>query len=272
MGVLTLLTDFGLTDTYVGVMKGAITQINPTLTVIDLTHHIPPQDIAAARFHLMTAYPYFPAGTVHVAVVDPGVGGQRRAIALQLSDGYLVGPDNGLFGGVLEHRPVLAAVELSHPAYWRVPSPSATFHGRDVFAPVGAHLASGVALAELGRAIAPDSLIQLDLPPWNREGQVLTGHIQAIDHFGNAITTIPGSAVLGYIWNLRVWNLRVGVAASLAEQYGPIPGCKTYADSSPGSLMALIGSHGYVEIACNQGNAQQQLGLAVGDAVQIVLG
>ncbi|MBF2084802.1 SAM-dependent chlorinase/fluorinase [Thermoleptolyngbya sp. C42_A2020_037] len=267
MGILTLLTDFGLTDTYVGVMKGAIAQINPTLTVIDLTHQIPPQDIAAARFHLMTAYPYFPAGTVHVAVVDPGVGGQRRAIALQLSDGYLVGPDNGLFGGVLEHRPVLAAVELTNSAYWRTPSPSATFHGRDVFAPVGAHLASGVALAELGRAIAPDSLIQLDLPPWNREGQVLTGHIQAIDHFGNAITTIPGSAVSGC-----TWNLRVGVGASPAEQYGLIPSGKTYVDSNPGALLALIGSHGYVEIACNQGNAQQQLGLAVGDSVRLDLG
>lgn len=267
MGVLTLLTDFGLIDPYVGVMKGAIAQVNPMLTVIDLTHQIPPQDIAAARFHLMTAYPYFPAGTVHVAVVDPGVGGQRRAIALQCTNGYLVGPDNGLFSGVLERDPVLAAVELTNPAYWRTPSPSATFHGRDVFAPVGAHLASGVALAELGRAIAPDSLIQLDLPTWKQEGKSLTGHIQAIDHFGNAITTIPASAV-----SEKVWELWVGASTSPAEQCVPIPGGKTYADSNPGDLLAVIGSHGYVEIACNQGNAQQRLGLAVGDGVRLVLG
>lgn len=190
-----------------------------------------------------------------------------RAIALQCSGGYLVGPDNGLFGGVLEGDPVLAAVELTNSAYWRTTSPSATFHGRDLFAPAGAHLASGVALAELGRAIAPDSLIQLDLPTWKQHGQNLTGHIQAIDHFGNAITNIPASAVSGH-----AWTLRVGVGASPAEQYDLIPSGKTYADSDPGTLLALIGSHGYVEIACNQGNAQQQLGLAVGDTVWLVLG
>lgn len=259
MGILTLLTDFGLSDTYVGVMKGAIAQIDPTLTVIDLTHQIPPQDVATARFHLMAAYPYFPAGTVHVAVVDPGVGGPRRAIALQLASGYLVGPDNGLFGGVLEIDPVLAAVELTNPAYWRTASPSATFHGRDVFAPVGAYLARGVALAELGRAIAPDSLVRLDLPTWQQNGPSMTGHIQAFDHFGNAITTIPAAAAAG-----SVWELRVGAR--------PIPAGKTYADAAPGDLLALIGSHGYVEIACNQGSARQALGLAIGDAVWLVLG
>ncbi|MFQ3618567.1 MAG: SAM-dependent chlorinase/fluorinase [Cyanobacteriota bacterium] len=259
MGILTLLTDFGLADTYVGVMKGAIAQIDPTLTVIDLTHQIPPQDVAAARFHLMAAYPYFPAGTVHVAVVDPGVGGQRRAIALQLANGYLVGPDNGLFSGVLERNPVLAAVELTNPAYWRVPCPSATFHGRDVFAPVGAYLARGVALAELGRAIAPDSLVRLDLSTWQQDGRSVTGQIQAFDHFGNAITTIPAAATSG-----SAWELRVGAR--------PIPAGKTYADAAPGNLLALIGSHGYVEIAYNQGSARQELGLAIGDAVRLVLG
>ncbi|GAB4473945.1 MAG: SAM-dependent chlorinase/fluorinase [Elainellaceae cyanobacterium] len=267
MGILTLLTDFGLADTYVGVIKGAIAQIDPTLTVIDLTHQIPPQDIATARFHLKAAYPYFPAGTVHVAVVDPGVGGQRRAIALQLARGCLVGPDNGLFSGVLEIDPALAAVELTNPTYWRTASPSATFHGRDVFAPVGAYLARGVALAELGRAIALDSLVRFDLPAWQQDGRSMTGHIQAIDHFGNAITTIPASAAPG-----TSWELRVGVGASPAEQYRPIPTGKTYTDAAPGDLLALIGSHGYVEIACNQGSAQQQLGLAVGDVVRLILG
>jgi S-adenosylmethionine hydrolase len=259
MGILTLLTDFGLVDTYVGAMKGAIAQIDPTLTVIDLTHQIPPQDVATARFHLMAAYPYFPAGTVHVAVVDPGVGGQRRAIALQLASGYLVGPDNGLFSGVLEIAPPLTAVELTNPNYWRTASPSNTFHGRDVFAPVGAYLARGVALAELGRAIAPDSLVRLDLPTWQQNGRNIIGHIQAIDHFGNAITTIPASAAPG-----TAWELRVGTRS--------IPAGKTYNDAAPGDLLALIGSHGYVEIACNQGIAQQELGIAVGDPILLILG
>lgn len=266
MGILTLLTDFGLADPYVGMMKGAIAQIDPTLTVIDLTHQIPPQDVATARFHLMTAYSYFPAGTVHMAVVDPGVGSQRRAIALQLSDGYLVGPDNGLFSGVLAANPPLAAVELTNPAYWRTASPSATFHGRDVFAPAGAHLACGVVLADLGRAITPDSLVRLDLPTWQQDGHSITGHIQAIDHFGNAITTIPAAAVSG-----ADWELRVGVGASPAEPYRPIPARRTYADAEPGSLLALIGSHGYVEIACNQGSARQALGIAVGDPILLIL-
>lgn len=241
-----------------GVMKGAIAQINPALTVIDLTHQIPPQDIAAARFHLMAAYPYFPAGTVHVAVVDPGVGGTRRAIALQLTDGYLVGPDNGLFGGVVEGHPVVAAVELVNPAYWRTASPSVTFHGRDVFGPVGAHLASGVALTELGPAIAPDSLIKLDIPPWQQAETYITGHVQTIDQFGNAITTIPAVAVAGQTWELRLGDRT-------------IPHCQTYSDRHPGDLLTLIGSHGFVEIACSQGSAEATLGIRVGQAVALRL-
>ncbi|MCY7320267.1 MAG: SAM-dependent chlorinase/fluorinase, partial [Phormidesmis sp. CAN_BIN36] len=131
--ILTLLSDFGLSDVYVAVMKGAIAQINSALTVIDLTHQVLPQDIATARFHLMNAYPYFPAGTVHVAVVDPGVGSLRRAIAIQLESGFLVAPDNGLVSGVLSQNSAIAAVELTNPFYWRTASPSTTFHGRGGF-------------------------------------------------------------------------------------------------------------------------------------------
>ena len=168
--VLTLLTDFGLSDCYVGVMKGVIAQVNASLNVIDLTHQIPPQNVALARFALMTAFPYFPVGTVHVAVVDPGVGGTRRAIALAVGEdaaqpsGFLVGPDNGLFSGVLTTYPAIAAVELTEPQYWRSPTPSATFHGRDIFAPVGAYLANGVPLNEVGQSIAPETLVSLDVP------------------------------------------------------------------------------------------------------------
>jgi len=136
--LITLLSDFGLKDVYVGVMKGVIAQINPGLTVVDLTHQIPPQNIAAARFNLMNAYLYFPVGTVHVAVVDPGVGSHRRGIALQIDAGFLVGPDNGLFSGVVHQTGVIAAVELTNAQYWWTPTPSTTFHGRDIFAAVGA--------------------------------------------------------------------------------------------------------------------------------------
>lgn len=266
--VLTLLTDFGLEDTYVGVMKGVIAQINPQVRVIDLTHQIPPQNVALARFALMTACPYFPAGTVHLAVVDPGVGSQRRSIALAFGapeqpTGFLVGPDNGLFSGVLSQSPVSRVVELTNSRYWLTSQPSTTFHGRDIFAPVAAHLARGVALADLGTPIAADSLVQLDLPQVEQiqlptDATRWTGAIQAIDHFGNLITTIPASLITGNSWAVRV-NQRMVV------------GRATYADCPTGEPLALIGSHGWVEIAVNRGNAQKQLGVSLGESIQVIV-
>lgn len=254
--ILTLLSDFGLRDVYVGVMKGAIAQINPTLTVVDLTHQVPPQNIAAGRFCLMNAYPYFPGGTVHVAVVDPGVGSQRRAIAVELANGFLVGPDNGLFSGVLSQSPARAAVELTNPEYWRTSHPAATFHGRDIFAPVGAHIASGVSLDKLGRAIDSATLVQLALPERTQTETGVSGCIQYIDSFGNLVTNIPAAYLQGKTWSVTVNELT-------------IPATSTYSDSSVGSAIALIGSHGWVEIAVSCGNAQSQLQLNCGDRVQV---
>ena len=136
---IAVLTDFGLEDGYVGIMKGVMTTINPNIPIIDLTHQIPPQQIWAARFCLMNAYPYFPKDTVFLAVVDPGVGSQRRSVAIKCSQGYLVGPDNGLFSGILAQDLAVKAVSLTNTDYWRVPNVSLTFHGRDIFAPVAAY-------------------------------------------------------------------------------------------------------------------------------------
>ena len=278
--LVTLLSDFGLSDSYVGIMKGAIAQVKAALTVIDLTHQIPPQNVALARFALMTAYPYFPSGTVHIAVVDPGVGGTRRAIAIAVGEdeahptGFLVGPDNGLFSGVLAAHPVIAVVELTEPQYWRTPKPSATFHGRDLFAPVGAHLASGVPLNQLGISIEPETLVLLDVPSCSQiearspslaqvDGAIdvgatkLMGCVQAIDHFGNVITTIPEAQVRGRKWSLLVSDVN-------------LLGKETYSDSQPGDLLALVGSHGWVEIAINGGNAQAKLKLELGMPVHVV--
>jgi S-adenosylmethionine hydrolase len=246
--ILTLLTDFGLSDAYVAVMKGAIAQVNPHIQVIDITHQIPPQSVALARFQWMNAYPYFPDGTVHVAVVDPGVGSARRAIAVQLESGFLVCPDNGLVSGVLSQWKATAAVELTNAHYWRVSAPSQTFHGRDIFAPVGAHLASGVPLRKLGRAIELDTIVQFPISNPTRTDHTLEGSIQAIDHFGNLITNISGTEVEGRVWSVTI-------------SYTTYLGKTTYADSEPGEVLALIGSHGWIEIAVNQGNAQRQLGL-----------
>ncbi len=272
-GIVTLLSDFGLADTYVGVMKGAIAQINPALTVIDLTHQIPPQNIAAARFALLSAIPYFPVGTVHLAVVDPGVGSQRRAIAVILGDtlnqpfSLLVGPDNGLFSHLVSplgnQYPILTAVELTNSQYWRTTTPSSTFHGRDVFAPVAAHLATGVAMGSVGEEIAPDTLVKLDLLPVQQQQlgadlYKVTGVIQTIDHFGNLVTNIPASAVMGKLWLVRTTA-------------GQLHGRQTYSNVPPGNLLALIGSHGWVEIAVNGGNAHTQLKLDWGATVEILV-
>ncbi|HEY9729104.1 MAG TPA: SAM-dependent chlorinase/fluorinase [Chroococcales cyanobacterium] len=264
--IVTLLSDFGLSDVYVGVMKGTIAQINPALTIIDLTHLIPPQDIAAARFNLMEAYPYFPDGTVHVAVVDPGVGSYRRAIALQLDTGFLVGPDNGLFSGVLSQTNIITAVELTNSHYWRTATPSTTFHGRDIFAPVGAHLASGVPIESLGDAIAPETLVQFQLPERIPTDRDIVGCIQYSDRFGNLVTNIPAADVRG-----KTWSVAVPESPPQMLHQRIIPSSQTYSDRPLGEAVALIGSHGWVEIAVNGGSAQSQLQMAVGARVTVLL-
>lgn len=255
---ITLLTDFGDQDSYVGAMKGAIACIHPSLMVIDLTHQIPPQDLTAARFHLMNAVPYFPAGTVHLAVVDPGVGSQRRGIAVQLSTGFLVGPDNGIFSGVLHQNPAQRVVELTQTQYWRSPHPSSTFHGRDIFAPVAAHLARGVPIQQVGQPIDPASLVQLEMPSCQRLDNRIEGVIQYIDRFGNLITNIPGQTVEGQAWH------------AVLNDAG-LPGNRTYADVDFGNGTALIGSHGWVEIAVRGGSARTQFDSSIGTPVQVVL-
>ncbi|MEG3974523.1 SAM-dependent chlorinase/fluorinase [Microcoleus sp. herbarium8] len=280
--IITLLTDFGLSDVYVGVMKGTIAQINPQLKVIDITHQIPSQNIAAARFCLMTAFAYFPAETVHIAVVDPGVGSSRRAIAIKCANCFLVGPDNGLFSGVLsreralalakrsEGKPAptgaaptkrIAAVELTNSQYWRSPFASSTFHGRDIFAAAGAHLANGVPLEELGECIDPASLVQLQIPNYAVTGTGATGCVQYVDRFGNLITNIPNNCIVSNNWSVIISNSCDPIH---------IPSGKTYSDSKPGDLIAITGSDGWLEIAVNGGSAQSVLKLDCGAIVQLL--
>ncbi len=257
--IITLLSDFGTQDVYVAVMKGVIAQIAPQVTVVDLTHQIPPQNIALASFQLAIAQAHFPAGTVHLAVVDPGVGGSRRGIAFQTGTSYFVGPDNGLFTGVLTTASSAksVAVELTHPKYWYNQQPSPTFHGRDIFAAVAAHLANGVHVRDFGPAIPPTRLLRLPLGHYQQTETGFTGAIQAIDRFGNLITTLPSNCVSGQAWAIH--------AAGKV-----IPGVRTYSDRPYGAMIGLIGSHGWLEIAVNGGNAQVTLGLGLGNSVQVV--
>lgn len=256
--IITLLSDFGYQDVYVGVLKGVILQINPQIRLVDLTHAIPPQDIGSGSFQLANACAYFPSGTVHLVIVDPGVGSQRRGIAMQTQRGFFVGPDNGLFSLVLDQDPPLAAVELTNPDYWRSSTPSATFHGRDIFAPVAAHLASGVSLEQLGESIPVTELVRLPHQSYQPILGGWQGHIQAIDGFGNLITNLPAELIVSQAWQLELGG-RI------------VKGCQTYSQVERGGLVGLVGSHGWLEVAVNGGSAAQVLDLKVGDGVRLWL-
>lgn len=258
-GLITLTTDFGLADGYVGVMKGVMAAVAQQqgfgpLQFIDITHGIAPQDVAAGRFHLAQAVSYFPRGTVHLGVVDPGVGGGRRAIAVEFERGWLVGPDNGLFSGLWERFPARAAVVLNRPRFWRGAEPSRTFHGRDIFAPVAAHLAGGVPLEEVGDRMDVADLVQLPISVAVAEADGWRGMVQHVDQFGNVITTVAADALAGNLCVVEVAGEQVGAVSS-------------YGNGEVGELIALVGSHGWVEVAVNGGSAAERLGIGVGEEV-----
>ncbi|HLZ27025.1 MAG TPA: SAM-dependent chlorinase/fluorinase [Chloroflexota bacterium] len=235
---MTLLTDFGLADTYVGQVKGAILAVASSATLVDLTHAVPPQDIRAGAFLLWSAVEPFPAGTVHLAVVDPGVGSARRAVAIRAARGdVFVGPDNGLLGPAVERLGgCAAAVALTEPAYWRSGNlPSATFHGRDVFGPVAGHLAAGVLLEELGYAVDDLQHVSLPVP----DG--LSGEVLHVDTYGNLVTNLRSDS-LPAGFRVRVGQCSVEPAA----HYAAVP---------PGALLALAGSTGLLEIAARDASA-----------------
>jgi S-adenosyl-L-methionine hydrolase (adenosine-forming) len=254
---IALVTDFGLRDGYGGIMKGVIAGIAPQVLVIDLSHQIPPQDVAAGRFCLLNAAPYFPLGTIFLGVVDPGVGTGRQAIAVQFDQGYFVGPNNGLGSGLFTEKTFRAAVVLDNPRYWRSPNQSmisSTFHGRDIFAPVAAHLARGVPLNLVGSPLGKKSIINLNLPTYQNFGKTHRGVIQHIDHFGNLISNLPGSICQGQKGQV-----------TFAGQVVPL--VQTYGDVAIARPCALIGSHGWLEISVNQGSAQHLFHAQRGDEI-----
>lgn len=258
--IITLLTDFGVEDVYVGIMKGVIAGIHPHAHVIDLTHQVSPQNIVLGSFQLGNAYPHFPLGTIHVAVVDPGVGSHRRALAIQMPSGILIGPDNGLFSHVLMQEEAITAVELTNRQYWYLEQPSNTFHGRDIFAPAAAYVARGLSLQSLGSTCPLSSLATLPtIRTWQPTQNGGMGHIQAIDYFGNLITNIPAAEAQNHTWALQIGQHCINSATSYNTT-----------DVHP-TLTALIGSHGWLEIALPNGAAHQVLNSKVGDSVQLHL-
>jgi S-adenosylmethionine hydrolase len=256
MPVLTLTTDFGQEDGYVGTMKGVILSIAPQARIVDISHDITPQNIRQAAYVLSTAAPYFPPDTVHVVVVDPGVGSARRPIAVRTESACYVAPDNGVLSYPLA-EPQAAVVHLDRPAYW-LPAISHTFHGRDIFSPVGAHLAAGVAFDAVGSAISDAVAFPLPQPERLADGS-LRGQVLHADRFGNLITDIPMSWLSeGEGWSFEIAGQRI-VGLSV-----------TYAAVGRGTLVALAGSEGLLEIAVREGSAAEVLGADAGTEVVAV--
>ncbi|HVM47797.1 MAG TPA: SAM-dependent chlorinase/fluorinase [Candidatus Acidoferrum sp.] len=258
MSVITLTTDFGTRDWFVGTMKGVMLRIQPRARLVDITHEVPPGDIRAGAFALAAACRFFPKGTVHVAVVDPGVGSARRAIAVQTADCSFVAPDNGLLSWALTTQRVRAIHALEEERYFLRPV-SHTFHGRDIFAPVVAHLSRGVPLRKLGPALT--DIVRLDWrePRLLRRG--IEGEVVYVDRFGNAITNLRQDALQRADW--VVCETRGGRRRVPAGQF--------YQAVPVGSPVALAGSSGFVEIAVNGGSAASVLGLMPGSRVGLVL-
>lgn len=254
--IITLTTDFGEVDGYVGTMRGVILGICPQATLADLSHGVPPQDIRAGAFVLYQAVAYFPPETIHCVVVDPGVGSERRAVAVRTARGTFVAPDNGVLSLVLAREAAQAAVSLTNPAY-QLAEVSTTFHGRDIFSPAAAHLAAGVPLTEFGPPVT--DLVRFPVPrPESRAGGALEAHVMHIDRFGNLILDVEAGDLAG---GQPLFRLKAITIQGLA---------RTFADVAVGQPLAYVGScYHHLEIAVRNGNAARQFGVKMGDPVII---
>ena len=272
--IVVFTTDFGLSDAYAGVMKGVALIINPNLRLIDLTHQILPQNVAQGSFILGINHRFFPRDAIHVAVVDPGVGTDRRPVLLTTPCGRFVAPDNGLLSGVITGYlgpvptaagpvalpPELSAIHLTNPDYWRQPV-SHTFHGRDIFTPVAAHLSLGVAPEDLGEPI--DSLHYLPMPQPVSQGGTITGQVVYQDVYGNLVTNITGDSLpSGEDLEVRIKGRSI---VGLSRTFN---GSSVHVGKD--GLIALLGSHGYLEVALPNGSAAELLSAGEGEAVTVV--
>lgn len=258
--IIALFTDFGTRDAYVAQLKGAILSLHPTVQLIDLTHQVDAFDVRAAAYVLDAAARYFSAGTIFVAVVDPGVGTRRRPLLLATqADKFYVGPDNGLFTRVVQREGLKAAYVLTQSAYF-LPQVSATFHGRDIFGPVAAHLARGVAAAQFGPRI--EDMVQLLYTQPQRVGETISGEILHLDHFGNIATNIPAALCTDFVPGQTI-------ACTVAGHTQVISFVETYGAGPQAQLVCLINSNDEFEIALPGGAASAQLGVKVGERVRV---
>ncbi len=258
MSIITLTTDFGSDSQYAAAMKGVILSICPAATIVDLSHEVPPQDVRHAAILLDNAADWFPAETIHVAVVDPGVGTDRAIVYARIGRQQFIAPDNGLLSRLAARTPPSKVVRLTDPAYW-LERVSTTFHGRDIMAPAAAHLALGLDPDRLGSPF--DRLITLDWPEPRQSAKRLDGEVIEIDSFGNLITNLTADMFAG-----RPSDRRVRVVCDRYETWGI---CRAYAEQPRGTLVALIGSGGRLELASVGDNAAQRLGVGVGSPVTL---
>ncbi|CAB5126622.1 hypothetical protein D3OALGA1CA_3402 [Olavius algarvensis associated proteobacterium Delta 3] len=262
MPVITLLTDFGLDDEYVGIMKGVILSLCPQARIIDISHHVAPQHVHGGAFMLRSAYRYFPAKTIHIAVVDPGVGSSRSIVAIRTEEHVFMAPDNGLLTWILEETQIEQAVRVDNPHHALTPI-SRTFHGRDVFAPAAAHLACGSEFASLGSPMDPDHLIRLPLERAGvSEDGSLVGSVIHIDRFGNLVTDIDRHLMDLFVGDRRYPEVEIAVGGTVVHGISNM-----YADAEPGRPVAVIGSRGFLELAVNQGHAAEKTGSRAGDRI-----
>lgn len=259
--IISLTTDFGQQNGFVGVMKGVIWGIAPDAQIADITHDIPPQNIRLGAYALWRVVPFFPPESVHIAVVDPGVGTHRRPIGLQIGQQFFIVPDNGLITPILEDGEnagqTIEIVHLNNPDYW-LPEVSHTFHGRDIFSPTGAHLAHGVPLSVMGDPITDP--VRLDFSRPIKTTQGWEAHITIIDVFGNLTTDLPAK-IIAHAQDIT-FRLKDRVIEGLVKSYG---------HRESGDLIALVDSENYVEISVVNGNAAQQTGAQIGDVVEVIL-
>jgi hypothetical protein len=275
--VISLLTDFGLSDHYVGVMKGVMLEILPEAVLADITHLVSPQDVREGAYALMNSVPFFPDHTVHLVVVDPGVGSRRRAVGVETPRGKFIAPDNGVLSYVLGQGDPFRAVELSNPAY-HLGEVSTTFHGRDIFSPAAAHLAAGVPLEEFGPEI--DDLVWLPLPGLEIHPDRIVGEVIGVDHFGNLGTSINAlrwgsrdELVLDPVWGEKHEPVEFS-ASSVEVEIGDLnlKGiARTFSAVEPGEALALVGSEHALDLSINQGNLAKVLDASPGDRVTLYL-
>ena len=256
MTIITLLSDFGLRDYFVGAVKGVILSLNPDVTFVDISHQIPPQDVFTGGFTLGQAYSYFPLGTIHLAVVDPGVGTARKALAASAGGHFFVAPDNGILTYVMQASEDFTAYEITADHYFRKPV-SATFQGRDIFAPIAAWISRGIPLHQLGPV--RQAPVRLQIPVLKRvRDALIQGIILAVDQFGNLITNLKPEDV----------SIPFKILAGQKEITGFR---KTYAEGTPGEIIVVPGSTGYLEIALKGGSAAAALSLKAGSPIGVVL-